>query len=245
MTANDVAQKLTKFIEEHNHKLNKPTYYFITTNFDIIKREPSFIMELYYLYLKNVSNENECEDILQSINDEIQFTFIDKEKRIERLSKYSISKLEDSFRRSIFHSDKIHSVKLGNELIIRDKNKFFDIMYNFALISSDFNKLLKIYFLEEIYDLCETRESKEAVLKNVINYFVKSEHIFVNWGDEKNLKFYSENLDNLYKYVYNKIKEKRYYSVMENLDKIINDISVKDENMSKSKQIILKYIING
>ena len=55
-------------------------------------------------------------------------------------------KLIDSFRRSILNNDSIHSVKLGNELLHRNKKEFFKILYNISLISIDENKLIKTYF---------------------------------------------------------------------------------------------------
>lgn len=242
MTTNDVEYKLVTFIENNKNQLEKPTYYSINSKYEKINKDPSYIVELYYLYLKNCSDKNKCENILNAIENEKKYVFIDKNKRIDRLSKYSIEKLEDSFKRSIFNKDKIHSVKLGNELIIRNKCKFFDIMYNFSLISADTNKLVKTYFLEKMYDICSTRDSKEALLKNVINYFVKSENIIVNWENKSDRDFYIKNIDNLYKYVYNKIKEKKYFIQMKYIDEVIDNVLINNNIISESKQILLEYI---
>ena len=118
-------------------------------NFKIIKKEPSFILELAYIYFaENKENEN----IKKIVGGQFLETFKKKEKKIERLSKIEMSKLVDGFRRSIFNKESVFAVKLGNELLYRDKGKFFEILYNYSLISMDVNKFVKTFFAEKMIE---------------------------------------------------------------------------------------------
>ena len=129
----------------------------------------------YIYFSKNEKNEN-----VKQIHNANKFleTFKEKAKKIERLSKVELPKLIDGFRRSIFNKESIYAVKLGNELLYRNKDKFFEILYNYSLISTDTNKLVKTFFAEKMIEKIETQnglkfneicDKIDEIIKNIIN----------------------------------------------------------------------------
>ncbi|MBP6281813.1 MAG: hypothetical protein KA384_07185, partial [Leptotrichiaceae bacterium] len=163
--------------------------------------------------------------------------FIDKDKKIERLSKIKEEKLIDSFRRSILNNDSIHSVKLGNELLHRNKKEFFKILYNISLISIDENKLIKTYFTEKIIEKIEKIENNsfnknrlqiDEVVKNIINYFTKSETGYLNFEDNERIEYFSKSRVSI---LYKKIYE-------ENYEKIVNKYSILSTKKIKFENVL-------
>ena len=209
-------------------------------------------MELAYIYFaENKENEN----IKKIVGGQFLETFKKKEKKIERLSKIEMSKLVDGFRRSIFNKESVFTVKLGNELLYRDKGKFFEILYNYSLISMDVNKFVKTFFAERMIEKIkiennskfnEIRDKIDEIIKNILNYFTKSDLTFLNFENVENLNYFVENhVDELYKKIYvenfDKIVEK--YNV-KNVEKIKFDKNYNFEDLSESKKILYKYIEN-
>ena len=243
-------ENFSQFILKYKNNFEKRKYFQLDKNFKITSKEPSFILELGYIYFsENKKNEN----IKQIISEQFLETFKEKDKKIERLSKVELPKLIDGFRRSIFNKEKIYAVKLGNELLYRDKNKFFEILYNYSLISTDTNKLVKTFFAEKMIEKVETengskfneiRDKIDEIIKNVINYFIKSDSAFLNFENVENLNYFVENqADELYKKIYvenyDKIMEK--YNI-QNVEKIEFNKNYDFKNLSESKKILYKYI---
>ena len=243
-------ENFSQFILKYKNNFEKQKYFQLDKNFKITDKEPSFILELAYIYFcENEKNEN----IKQIISEQFLETFKEKNKKIERLSKVELSKLIDGFRRSIFNKESIYAVKLGNELLHRDKNKFFEILYNYSLISTDTNKLVKTFFAEKMIEKIETengskfneiRDKIDEIIKNIINYFTKSDLTFLNFENVENLNYFVENqADELYKKIYvenyDKIMEK--YNI-QNVEKIEFNKNYDFKNLSESKKILYKYI---
>ena len=243
-------ENFSQFILKYKNNFEKQKYFQLDKNFKITDKEPSFILELAYIYFcENEKNEN----IKQIISEQFLETFKEKNKKIERLSKVELSKLIDGFRRSIFNKESIYAVKLGNEQLHRDKNKFFEILYNYSLISTDTNKLVKTFFAEKMIGKIEAengskfneiRDKIDEIIKNIINYFTKSDLTFLNFENVENLNYFVENqADELYKKIYvenyDKIMEK--YNI-QNVEKIEFNKNYDFKNLSESKKILYKYI---
>jgi len=209
-------ENFSQFILKYKNHFEKRKYFQLDKNFKITSKEPSFILELGYIYFsENEKNEN----IKQIISEQFLETFKEKDKKIERLSKVELPKLIDGFRRSIFNKESIYAVKLGNELLYRDKDKFFEILYNYSLISTDTNKLVKTFFAKKMIEKIETENgSKFNEIRDKID-------------DELYKKIYVEN--------YDKIVEK--YNI-QNVKKIEFSKNYDFENLSESKKILYKYI---
>ena len=231
-------ENFSEFILKYKNNFEKRKYFQLDKNFKITSKEPSFILELGYIYFsENKKNEN----IKQIISEQFLETFKEKDKKIERLSKVELPKLIDGFRRSIFNKESIYAVKLGNEL------------YNYSLISTDTNKLVKTFFAEKMIEkieaengskFSEIRDKIDEIIKNIINYFTKSDSAFLNFENVENLIFFVENqADELYKKIYvenyDKIVEK--YNI-QNVKKIEFSKNYDFKNLSGSKKILYKYI---
>ena len=90
----------------------------------------------------------------------------------------------------------------------------------------------------------EIRDKIDEIIKNVINYFIKSDSAFLNFENVENLNYFVENqADELYKKIYvenyDKIVEK--YNI-QNVKKIQFSKNYDFENLSESKKILYKYI---
>ena len=222
-----------EFIETYGNHFEKRKYFTIDEKFEIIKKEPSFIQEMAYIFFqtKNSSIKNQIESL---IKEEFFHTYKEKDKKIERMSKFEKEKLKESFRRSIVNKDTIHSIKLGNELFHRDRKVFFEIMYKFSLISSDCNKLVKTFFAEIMLDIDgtfnEIRKYTDEIIKNIINYFVKSESEFIDYSCKNSIEYFVRNKTDL---LYKKIYMKKYSEIIEKYN--INNIPEIKFQMDKAK----------
>ena len=246
-------ENFSQFILKYKNHFEKRKYFQLGKNFKITTKEPSFILELGYIYFSENEKNEKNENIKQIISKQFLETFKEKDKKIERLSKVELPKLIDGFRRSIFNKESIYAVKLGNELLYRDKDKFFEILYNYSLISTDTNKLVKTFFTKKMIEKIETengskfneiRDKIDEIIKNIINYFTKSDSTFLNFENVENLNYFVENqADELYKKIYvenyDKIMEK--YNI-QNVEKIEFNKNYDFENLSESKKILYKYI---
>lgn len=222
-----------EFIETYGNHFEKRKYFTIDEKFEIIKKEPSFIQEMAYIFFqtKSSSIKNQIESW---IKEEFFHTYKEKDKKIERMSKFEKEKLKESFRRSIVNKDTIHSIKLGNELFHRDRKVFFEIMYKFSLISSDCNKLVKTFFAEIMLDIDgtfnEIRKYTDEIIKNIINYFVKSESEFIDYSCKNSIEYFVRNKTDL---LYKKIYMKKYSEIIEKYN--INNIPEIKFQMDKAK----------
>ena len=241
-----------QFILKYKNCFSKKKYFTVDKNFKIIRKEPSFILELANIYYSETGNKDE--EIERILEKEFSETYKEKEKRIDRMSKIEFSKLKDSYRRALINASAEHSVKLGNELMYRDKKVFFEIMYNFAFVSCDCNKLIKAYFTEKILD--ETDENEEGsfsanrifrdeIIKNIINYFIKSDREFLDYENESDIKYFMENkVDLLYKKIYTEKYDEivKKYDI-KNIRKINFKINEEKEyaELSESKKKLYDY----
>ena len=104
------------------------------------------------------------------------------------------------------NKDGIHTVRLGNELILRDGKVFFELIYKYSFISSDVNKLIKTYFFELIY---KKSGYHIELLKNLINYFSSSSSEYLKFESSEYLAYFNKDkVDELYKSIYEKECEK-------------------------------------
>lgn len=249
-------KSFSQFILEHKNRFEKRKYFILDKNFKIVRKEPSFILEMAYIYCENEKIEKKelkKEKILENIKSEFENTFLEKEKNVKRQSKIEAKKLEDSFIRSLFNRESIHALKLGNEMFYKNKKKFFEILYNFSFVSADENKFIKTFFAEKMIEkiVLENGEKYsnirffvEEILKNILNYFTKSQFCFLDFEDEKNIKYFLENeISMLYKKIYvgnfDKIIEK--YEIR-NVKKINFEKNYNFEELSESKKILYNFI---
>lgn len=241
----------SEFIIEYKNQFEKRKYFSIDDDFKINFKKPSYILELVYIYFKNENIEKT--EIEEAIKDEFLDVFKAKDKKINRLSKIEKNKLSESFFRAILNKDSVHSIKLGNELFYKDSEKLFEIMYNFSLISADGNKLIKTFFAEKMLEeigkkykkYSEKDEFVEQILRNVINYFVKSDSKFINF-DDSNVKEYFEknNVNALYKQIYNKYFDKisERYDIKTKKEFQFEILDKEKENLSISEKLLFENI---
>ena len=238
------------FLEENKNKFEKRKYLKVNDYLMIERREPSYIIELgyiYYKYKKNGSlNDEKKLEIEEIIKKESLQTYKSQEKKIERQSKIEIELLKERFWRTLLNQDKIHSLKLGNELVIRDAQIFFELMYKYSIISKDTNKLIKTYLCEIIYN--DNGYSIELI-KNIINYFVKSRNDYIYYDSVKEIKhFTEERLDSLYNFIYHKIYDNKIKNskINENVKlELAKNLQETTLELSTTKQIILEYLQNN
>lgn len=238
------------FLEENKNKFEKRKYLKVNDDLMIERREPSYIIELgyiYYKYKKNGSlNDEKKLEIEEIIKKESLQTYKSQEKKIERQSKIEIELLKERFWRTLLNQDKIHSLKLGNELIIRDAQMFFELMYKYSIISNDTNKLIKTYLCEIIYN--DNGYSIELI-KNIINYFVKSRNDYIYYDSVEEIKhFTEERLDSLYNFIYHKIYDNKIKNskINENIKlELAKNLQKTTLELSTTKQIILEYLQNN
>lgn len=241
-----------QFILKYKNCFSKKKYFTVDKNFKIIRKEPSFILELANIYYSGT--ENKDEEIERILEKEFSETYKEKEKCIDRMSKIEFSKLKDSYRRALINASAEHSVKLGNELMYRDKKVFFEIMYNFALVSCDCNKLIKAYFAEKMLNETDKNENgsfsgnrifRDEIIKDIINYFIKSDREFLDYENESDMKYFMENKADL---LYKKIYTEKYDEIVKKYDiknvrKINFEINEEKEyaELSESKKKLYDY----
>lgn len=196
------------FLNDYRNYNEKQKYYSINKKGEVLESLPSYILEIGYMYINKKFSK-----IIEILN--FEKIYVKKEKKISRMSNCDLDKLEDRFFRALFNRDSIHIIRLGNELIRRDKDKFFDIMYINSKISVDSNRLIKLYLFELIY---KDLGLKEELLVNLLNYFTKSKEGYLNYKE----------VDELYKYIYEiKFNEK---------------IEINKSEMIKENQYIYEFL---
>lgn len=245
------SNNIVEFISEYRNRFEKRKYYKINKEYRIEKKEPSFILEIADIYFES-SDEKLRKKAAELIQNDFSETFVSKDKRIERLSGIEFGKLTDSFKRAVLNGESVHSVKLGNEVLHRDRDKFFQILYNIALISVDENRLIKTYFTEKLLDKIENleknsfnknREQVDEIVRNIVNYFTKSETGYIDFENEESVKYFAENKADL---LYREIYEKNFDKITEkydirNVKKINIDKEFEKESLSNAKKILYSY----
>lgn len=190
--------KLEEYILDFSDFNQKNKYFKITRDGEIIIKSPSYILELAYIYFKGNKKSKEFlnfEDIVKL-----------KVKKISRHSSIEISKIEDRFFRALFNRDGVHTLSLGNELLLRDSKRFFDIAYMNAKLSKDSNRLIKLYLFELIFN---DLGLIYPIYSNLISYFTNS---IEGYGDY-------DYVDELVRYLY-QIKFEESLEVNQNLKDI-------------------------
>ena len=167
----NLPENFHEFVEKYQGNFEKRKYFKINQDLKISEKEPSWVLELAFIYYNTGDGS-----ILDLVNNESGKCFKDKIKKTDRLSKYSIPELSDKFWRALLNKDGVHTVRLGNELILRDEKVFFELIYKYSFISSDINKLIKTYFFELIY---KKSGYHIELLKNLLNYFSNSNAEFI------------------------------------------------------------------
>ncbi len=239
-----------KFIMKYKNCFSKRKYFTVNEDFEIIKKEPSFILELAYIYYKRA--DDEIEGIIKN---EFLETYREKDRRIARMSKVEGDRLEDGFRRALINKNESHALKLGNELLHRNVHSFFRIMYNLSFLSADSGKLIKTFFTEEIIEdffqengTVQHRYSEytDEIVKNLIYYFVKSDYEFIDFNNSSSIEYFKENRADL---LYMMIYLEKYDRIMKkynlkNIKKIKFEINVNDgyNKLSESRKKLFNYI---
>ena len=72
-----------QFILKYKNCFSKKKYFTVDKNFKIIRKEPSFILELANIYYSRT--ENKDEEIERILEKEFSETYKEKEKRIDRM----------------------------------------------------------------------------------------------------------------------------------------------------------------
>lgn len=218
-------------MQDYRLKNNKATYFRVKKDMQISFIEPSFLFELIYFY-----NTYKDEKIKKSIEDTLKDIVIEKDKKIKRSANLSLDELQDRLFRSLISNNKYQTVSLAHELMLRDKDMLFDVLYRNSFLSLDENKLIKTYLFEYLMDKIPYNE---YILKNLIIYFISSGYGYIDITDDKMLKYFSTNTTKLYQYVYGKkISLVKKYGIKE----------LKFENeskMSTEKEIILENLTKG
>ena len=127
-------------------------------------------------------------------------------------------------------------------------------MYNFSLVSCDSNKFIKTYFAEKMINeidknekgkFSENRIFKDEIIKNIVNYFIKSDREFLDFESETDMKYFMENKTDL---LYKKIYIEKYNEIVKKYDiktvrKINFEVNEKKEYkyLSESKKKLYDF----
>lgn len=181
-------KNLIEKMNEYIFKNEKPTYYRVKNNLTVEKIEPSFVFEL--IFFDEV-------DMAENVSKECVIT---KEKKMKRQTKLDTKTISDRLFRSLVNKDKYHSFFLANELMLKDKNILFDILYKLSYMAEDENKLIKTYLFEHI---TKNIGYREYILKNLIGYFTHSCPKYMDINDKKQMKYFYSTVSKLYVRIYN------------------------------------------
>ena len=218
-------------MQDYRFKNNKATYFRLKKDMQVSFIEPSFLFELIYFY--NIYKDDK---IKKSIENTLKETVIEKDKKIKRSANLSLDELQDRLFRSLISNNKYQTLSLAHELMLRDKDILFDVLYRNSLLSLDENKLIKTYLFEYLMD---KMGYNEYILKNLIIYFISSLYGYIDIKDENVIKYFITNTTKLYQYIYSKKKSlvKKYG---------IKELKFENEKkMSIEKEIILENLTRG
>lgn len=210
-----------------NLRNNRATYYSVKNNI-VRNYEPSFVLELEYFNKK--LNDSRIDEI---INSQLEFLIIEKPLKIQRQTKLKINQIEERLYRCLVNRDKYHTFKLANELMLRDKNRLYNILYSLSFIAEDENKLIKTYLFEHI---TENSEYNPILLYNLIKYFITSCPKYMDLNDKNQAKYFYSIITKLYILIYNrKCTEYKH-----------NKLQIDSNNeLSNQKQIIYDILLKG
>ena len=234
----EMPETYTEFLENYRGNFEKRKYFNISMDGKITEREPSWLLELAYIYYLNDKNQSgiEKKKIKEVIKKNFSECFKEKYKKIDRMSKFTIGEIKEKFWKTLVNRESVHALKFGNELFIRDKNEFFSVLYTYAMLMSDVNKLIKVYFLELIWGAAKS-EYEDELLKNTINYLCKSDSEPVKTDFPEYMEYFDKyKADKLYNLIY-----ERVFQRSGNTDK--NMLKMKAEAvMSTEKEILYNYL---
>lgn len=201
--------KLSQQMEKYILKNEKDIYYRINKDLSVENIEPSFVFELIYFNEFDIAEEESKKCVKK------------KYKKLNRMVNLSTEIIYERLFKNLIHSNR-YCFDLANELIIRDKEKFFNLMYGLAYISEDENKLIKTYLFEIMYNDLGYRE---YLLKNLLDYFTHSCNKYMDITDKKQMEYFYSRVSALYVEIYNK--------------KYKNNLEIpKETKLSKIKNII-------
>ena len=222
----NIPDNFHKFVEKYQGNFEKRKYFKINQDLKISEKEPSWVLELSLIYY-----ETKDSAVLDLLNSELDKCFKDKIKKTDRLTKYSISELSDKFWRALLNKDGIHTVRLGNEIFLRDREKFLEMVYKYAFISSDTNKLIKVFLFEL---LCEKASYNIVFTNNLLNYFSSSELEYIKYDSKEFMSYFNKyRADEIYKDIY--VKKHGKYG-MNTLD------LTPGASLSPEKETIYRYL---
>lgn len=219
-------------VEKYRYRSNRDTYYKVNQDMTVVSYEPTFILELaYFSYAFNLKK---IDKLIEKSLLEIR---AEKEKPIKRRTKIKKEILNEKLFKMLVNRRKENTVEYACELYLKDKSLLFDILYKLSFLSEDENKLIKTYLFEYI---CNNFSYDEFLLRNLAKYFISSCPKYMDYSNEKQLKYFSENRSSLYSYIYNKkidlvkkynLKELKFKKTNEDneIKKIILDLLKKGE----------------
>lgn len=149
-------------LSESAQFLDKRSYLTIDTKGDIKRKKGNFALPVFS-FLKT---EKDYIEVLLSSCDIKERQNLDK---IERYSNLDIEKVKLNYIKTLFNGNLEFSKRYGKELFLRDRETFFKISSNFALIGDDNIKPLMVLSLKELM-----KEYNENIFYIFISYMTKS-----------------------------------------------------------------------
>lgn len=186
----NLIEKMDKYILKNE----LPTYYRVKKDLTVDIKEPSFVFELLFFGEDKMADSISKDCVLL------------KPKKIKRQTKLDTDTISDRLFRSLVNKDKYHCLFLANELMLRDKNILFDILYKLSYMAEDENKLIKTYLFEHI---TKNIGYKDYILKNLIGYFIHSCPKYMDINDKNQMKYFYSTVSKLYVKIYNEKYENK------------------------------------
>ncbi|MBU3842759.1 MAG: hypothetical protein IAA47_07245 [Candidatus Fusobacterium pullicola] len=149
-------------LSESAQFLDKRSYLTIDTKGDIKRKKGNFALPVFS-FLKT---EDDYVEVLLNSCDIKERQNLDK---IERYSNLDIEKVKLNYIKTLFNGNLEFSKRYGKELFLRDRETFFKISSNFALIGDDNIKPLMVLSLKELM-----KEYNENIFYIFISYMTKS-----------------------------------------------------------------------
>lgn len=222
----DLPENFGGFIEKYQGNFEKRKYFKINRDLEICEKEPSWVLETAFIYYETKDSR-----IFSLLNNELAKCYKAKVKKVDRLSKYSIPELCDKFWRALLNKDGVHTVRLGNELYLRDKELFLEMAYKYSFISSDTHKSAKVFLFEV---LCKKMSYHIEFMKNLLNYFSSSELECIKSESEEYMNYFNKyKADDMYKEIYEKLSGKYGMKNLELAPKAL---------LSPEKKVIYGYL---
>ncbi|MGL4393450.1 MAG: hypothetical protein ACRCSK_08490 [Fusobacteriaceae bacterium] len=141
-----------------------------------------------------IDDKNILSKVMEQCADKVERKILDK--KISRLSNIEISVLEEKFIKLYAKENFEFALKYGNELFLRDKNKFIKIISSFVLIDNIFSQksLMLLSFMNLPKITCE-------IFYLFMSYMIKARADFSDWENYERKNFEKNsgqnNLENL------------------------------------------------